>query len=158
MFKAVAGPASCCPCLAFTSRGWGQELCRGPFSQMPSKDPKAPSYLNGRLLGYVTIGNIEPRTHYLGNWSPREMFSDVASAPISACLSREILRACVFRELATLGQVRRMYSYDDAEPDPRFSFFFGGGGLGLRVVCGSGAIMKLLVLCSSMLSASDEAL
>ena len=24
------------------------------------------------LLGYVTIGYIEPRTHYLRNWSPRE--------------------------------------------------------------------------------------
>ena len=33
--------------------------------------PRAPSYLNSRLLVYVTIGCIEPRTHYLGNWSPR---------------------------------------------------------------------------------------
>ena len=23
------------------------------------------------LLGYVTIGYIEPSSHYLGNWSPR---------------------------------------------------------------------------------------
>ena len=28
--------------------------------------PRAPSYLNSRLLGYVTIGYIEPRIHYLG--------------------------------------------------------------------------------------------
>ena len=35
--------------------------------------PRAPSDLNGRLLGYVTIGYIEPRTHDLGNWSPRVM-------------------------------------------------------------------------------------
>ena len=33
--------------------------------------PRAPSYLNSRLLGYLTIGYIEPRTQYLGNWSPR---------------------------------------------------------------------------------------
>ena len=26
--------------------------------------PRAPSYLNSRLLGYVTIGFMEPRTHY----------------------------------------------------------------------------------------------
>ena len=32
--------------------------------------PRTPSYLNSRLPGYVTIGDIEPRTHYLGNWSP----------------------------------------------------------------------------------------
>ena len=32
---------------------------------------RAPSYLSSRLLGYVTIGYIEPRTHCLGNWSPR---------------------------------------------------------------------------------------
>ena len=30
-----------------------------------------PSYLNSRLLGYVTIGYIESSSHYLGNWSPR---------------------------------------------------------------------------------------
>ena len=33
--------------------------------------PRAPTYLHSRLLGYVTIGYVEPRTHYLGNWSPR---------------------------------------------------------------------------------------
>ena len=33
--------------------------------------PKAPSDSNSRLLGYVTIGYIEPSSHYLGNWSPR---------------------------------------------------------------------------------------
>ena len=33
--------------------------------------PTAPSYLNSRLLGYVTIGYIELSSHYLGNWSPR---------------------------------------------------------------------------------------
>ena len=33
--------------------------------------PGAPRYLNSRLLGCVTIGYIEPRTHYLGKWSPR---------------------------------------------------------------------------------------
>ena len=32
--------------------------------------PRAPSCLNSRLLGYVTIGNIEPSSHYLGYWSP----------------------------------------------------------------------------------------
>ena len=30
------------------------------------------SYLNSRLLGYVTIGYIEPSSHYSGNWSLRE--------------------------------------------------------------------------------------
>ena len=33
--------------------------------------PRAPSYPNGRLRGYGTIGYMEARTHYLGNWSPR---------------------------------------------------------------------------------------
>ena len=33
--------------------------------------PKAPSYLNNWFLGYVSIEYIEPRTHYLGSWSPR---------------------------------------------------------------------------------------
>ena len=36
-------------------------------------NPKAPSYLNSRLLGYVTIRYVEPSSHYLGNWSPREL-------------------------------------------------------------------------------------
>ena len=36
--------------------------------------PRAPSYLTSRLMGYVTRGYIEPRTHYVGNWSPREGF------------------------------------------------------------------------------------
>ena len=35
--------------------------------------PRAPSYLNSGLLGYVNIGYIEPRTPYLGNCSPRVM-------------------------------------------------------------------------------------
>ena len=35
-------------------------------------NPRAPSYLNRGLLGYVTIRYKEPRTHELGNWSPRE--------------------------------------------------------------------------------------
>ena len=30
--------------------------------------PRAPSYLNSSLPGYVTIGCIEPRTHHLGTW------------------------------------------------------------------------------------------
>ena len=33
-------------------------------------EPEAPSYLNSRLLGYVTIRYIEPSSHYLGNWEP----------------------------------------------------------------------------------------
>ena len=33
---------------------------------------RASSYLNTRLRGYVTRGYIEPRTHYVGNWSPSE--------------------------------------------------------------------------------------
>ena len=37
----------------------------------PFEGPRAPSYPNSRLLGYVSIGYIEPRTHDLGNWSPR---------------------------------------------------------------------------------------
>ena len=32
--------------------------------------PRAPSYLNSRLLACESIGYIEPGTHYLGNWSP----------------------------------------------------------------------------------------
>ena len=36
-----------------------------------SRGPRAPSYRNSRLLGYVAIGYIEPRYQYLGDWSPR---------------------------------------------------------------------------------------
>ena len=38
---------------------------------------RAPNYLNSRLPGYVTIGYIEPRTHYLGIWSPRDHHRDM---------------------------------------------------------------------------------
>ena len=38
-------------------------------------NPRAPSYLNSRLLGCVTIGYVEPSSHYLGNWSPRGSYS-----------------------------------------------------------------------------------
>ena len=34
-------------------------------------NPRAPSYLSSRLVGYVTIGYIEPSSHDLANWSPR---------------------------------------------------------------------------------------
>ena len=34
--------------------------------------PRAPRYLDGSLLGYATVESMEPRTHYFGNWSPRE--------------------------------------------------------------------------------------
>ena len=40
----------------------------------PSLYPKAPTYLNSRLLGYVTTGYIGPSSHYLGNWSPRARY------------------------------------------------------------------------------------
>ena len=33
-------------------------------------NPRAPGYLSSRLVGYVTIGYTEPRTHHLGNRSP----------------------------------------------------------------------------------------
>ena len=35
------------------------------------KSPRDPRHLNSRLLGYATVGYIEPRTHYLGNWRSR---------------------------------------------------------------------------------------
>ena len=37
--------------------------------------PWAPSFLKSRLLGYATIGYIEPRTHYSGDWSPEVLYS-----------------------------------------------------------------------------------
>ena len=41
------------------------------FSCLPSsKRSRVSSYLNSRLLDYVTIGYIEPSSHYLGNWEP----------------------------------------------------------------------------------------
>ena len=46
-----------------------QKLGNG-FETFPR--PRAPSYLNRRLLGYVTIGYIVHSSHYLGNWSPRK--------------------------------------------------------------------------------------
>ena len=33
--------------------------------------PRAPTYLMSRLPGYVPIGYIGPRTHYLVHWSPK---------------------------------------------------------------------------------------
>ena len=33
-------------------------------------NPRAPSYLSNRLLGYVTIGYIKPRTQYLSYPKP----------------------------------------------------------------------------------------
>ena len=36
--------------------------------------PRAPGYLNSRLLGHKTIGYIEARTQYLGTWSPSVWF------------------------------------------------------------------------------------
>ena len=41
-------------------------------------NPRAPSYLNSRLLGYVIIGYMEPRTHHSSNWSSR-VISDLLS-------------------------------------------------------------------------------
>ena len=42
-----------------------------------ASDPRAPSYLNSKLLGYATIIryktlNPKPRTLYCGDWSPRK--------------------------------------------------------------------------------------
>ena len=64
-------------------------ICKDPFlHSQPTKGqleamlatlPRAPSYLNSRLLGYVTIGDIVPSSHYLGNWSPRVSFLDPQS-------------------------------------------------------------------------------
>ena len=36
------------------------------------EDLGAFSFLNGRLLGCVIIVYIEPSSHYLGTWSPRD--------------------------------------------------------------------------------------
>ena len=33
-------------------------------------NPRAPSYLNSRLLGYVALRYIELSSHYLSNWEP----------------------------------------------------------------------------------------
>ena len=45
--------------------------------------PRAPSYLNSGLLGYVTIGYLGPRTHYLGNWSPKDLQRHTIANPES---------------------------------------------------------------------------
>ena len=37
-------------------------------------NPSAPSYLNSRLLGYVSVGYIEARMHYLGNGNHGERY------------------------------------------------------------------------------------
>ena len=63
---------------------WGPYYNTGPNLGDPKRDqnfdnppyvslsnPRAPSYLNSSLLGYVTVGYIVPSSHYLGNWSPR---------------------------------------------------------------------------------------
>ena len=58
-------------CFGFRIEGlWAWDLlCRGLGFRV-----RAPSYLNSRLLDNVAIGYIEPRTHYLGNWSPRDKY------------------------------------------------------------------------------------
>ena len=38
-------------------------------SQIPL--PSAPSFLNSRLLSYVTVGHTEPSFNYLGSWEPK---------------------------------------------------------------------------------------
>ena len=43
-------------------------------SEVQVRCPRAPSYLNSRLLGYVPIGYIEPSSHYFGNWSHRDAY------------------------------------------------------------------------------------
>ena len=45
-------------------------------------DPRAPSYLNSRLLVYVTIGYTVPRTHDIGSWSPRQTFANLKSGDV----------------------------------------------------------------------------
>ena len=44
------------------------------FFEKQACPPSQPLGLHSKLPGYVTVsmGYIEPRTHYLGNWSPRE--------------------------------------------------------------------------------------
>ena len=39
--------------------------------------PRAPSCLNSRLLGNVTVGHTEPRTHVLGNWRPEKGYAGI---------------------------------------------------------------------------------
>ena len=41
------------------------------------QSPRALSYRNSRLLCYVAVRYIEPRIHYLGNWSPSEVLGNV---------------------------------------------------------------------------------
>ena len=48
-------------------------LCLSKGSGIPFKNPRAPTYLNGRSLGCVTIRYLEPSSHYLGNWSLRDV-------------------------------------------------------------------------------------
>ena len=63
--------------------------------------PRASSYLKSRLLGYVTIGYIEPRAHYLGIWNPRVCGVFIPKR-LGAC------GECVER---VRGQSRGLYGY-----------------------------------------------
>ena len=49
------------------------------------KNPRAPSYLNSRLLGYATIGYVEPSSHDLGIWEPLGLACYFAENHGSAC-------------------------------------------------------------------------
>ena len=63
----------------------------------------APSCLNSRPLGYVPIGYIEPRTRYLGNWSPRANFSHMKSLVLTALASEPCVEGAGFTWIRKVG-------------------------------------------------------
>ena len=63
---------------------------------MKERVPRTTSCLSSRLRGYVTIGYIERRTQYVGNWSPRE------------CLQYGIKSES---PVPVLGHVERLHSF-----------------------------------------------
>ena len=91
-----------------------------------------PSYLNSRLLGSVTIGYIEPRTHYLGNWRSRVGFSEsgpftmLSKSPLHALLRSLLSINSSFKipliqetKHATLGPSRKEARASKESPGPR---------------------------------------
>ena len=77
---------------AWQFTAWGGIPCQKPRSRLfvydtnadAEKLSRAPSYLNSRLLGCVTIGYIEPTSHYLGNSSLGTPISEIPSIPVNS--------------------------------------------------------------------------
>ena len=73
----------------------------------PALKARPPSYLNSRLLGYVTIGYIEPSSQYLGNWSPRVWHFGIVPTPSNSPPKHDVVTSAEKCLSALLGKFTR---------------------------------------------------